>query len=131
MDVEEWISLVVSFVAVLVAIGVPLGIERAKWPELRVEKAEDANARHLTPVARIVHVRVTNQPHNGWLGRLLLRNTANGCKVDITFRSRSDGKVTPMQGRWSATPQPLTSGMFDNEKVPQSLRFDLPLDVSS
>ena len=33
-----------------------------------------------------------------------------------------------MPGRWSATPQPLTFGHFDNERVPQSLRFDLSPD---
>lgn len=128
MDTAAWIGLVISFLAVLVAIVVPLAIERTKWPELRLDKADDANARHLTPVARFVHVRVTNLPLDGWRGRWLLRNTANGCKVDITFRSRSDGKATPMPGRWSAAPQPLTLGVFDNEMVPQSLRFDLPPD---
>ena len=106
MDAAAWIGLVISVLAVLVAIGVPLAIERAKWPELRVDEAEDANMRHLHPVGRIVHVRVTNRPLEGWRGRWLLRNTANGCKVAVTFRSRSDGKVTEMQGRWSATPQP-------------------------
>jgi hypothetical protein len=128
MDAATWISLAISFLAVLVAIIVPLAIERTKWPELRLDKADDANARHLNPVARFVHVRVTNLPLDGWRGRWLQRNTANGCKVEITFRSKSDGKATPMPGRWSATPQPLTLGVFDNEKVPQSLRFDLPPD---
>lgn len=128
MDAATWAGLAISFLAVVVAIGLPLLIERAKWPELRLDKADDSNARHLSPVARFVHVRVTNQPLGGWRGRLLQRNTANGCKVEITFRSESDGKVTPMPGRWSGTPQPLTLGVFDNEKVPQSLRFDLPPD---
>lgn len=128
MDTETWVGLMISFLAVLVAIVVPLVIERAKWPELRLGKADDANARHLSPVARFVHIRVTNLPIEGWLGRWLQRNTANGCKVEITLRSKSDGKVTPMPGRWSAAPQPLTLGVFDQERVPQSLRFDLPPD---
>jgi hypothetical protein len=124
MDAAAWIGLVISFLAVIVAIVVPLAIERARRPDLHVDKAHDANARHLNPVARIVHVQVTNRPRTGWLQR----DTANGCKVDISFRSRSDGKVTTMQGRWSATPQPLDRGVFDNERVPQTLRFDLPPD---
>jgi hypothetical protein len=124
MDTAAWISLAISFLAVGVAIVVPLAIERARRPDLQVGKADDGNARHLAPPARFVHARVTNRPLKRWLQR----DTANGCKVDITFRSRSDGKVTTMQGRWSATPQPLNQGVFDNERVPQTLRFDLPPD---
>ncbi len=128
MDAATWIGLTISFLAVIVAVVLPLLIERAKWPELRLGRADDANARHLSPVARFVHVRVTNQPLRGLRARWLQRNTANACKVEITFRSKSSGDVISMPGRWSATPQPLTLGIFDNEKLPQSLRFDLPPD---
>jgi hypothetical protein len=60
MDASAWAGIGLSVFAVVVAIVVPLGIERARWPDLRVDKADDANARHLTPQARFVHVRVTN-----------------------------------------------------------------------
>jgi hypothetical protein len=88
-----------------------------------------SQAQRDRPSARAaIPSQVTNLPREGWLGRWLQRNTANGCKVEITLRSKSDGKVTTMPGRWSAAPQPLTLGVFDQERVPQSLRFDLPPD---
>jgi hypothetical protein len=131
------ISVGVAVLGVLCAIAIPIMIEAKKRPTLRIERADDANARNRTPRFRIVHVRVVNEPITGLFGRWLLRNVANGCKVNIVFQSRSDGKSIPMQGRWSATPEPFTvvplptgrvDYAFDPTKIPQSLRFDLPPD---
>jgi hypothetical protein len=50
--------------------------------------------------------------------------------VTITFRSRSDGKETKLQGKWSAAPEPLTlraDGQyeFDITKSAHIVRLDV------
>jgi hypothetical protein len=130
------IAVLVSVVGILVAIGIPLEIERRKRPALKIERSDDLNVLGDNPF-RIVHLRVTNQPLGGRLGKLLLRNSATGCRVDVTFKSRSDGRETHIAGRWSAHAQPLErhalrSGelaeIFHPEAVPPTLILDLSPD---
>lgn len=130
------IAVLLGLLGVGVAIYIPVSIEKKKRPALRIERADDLNARDREPPWRIVHIKVVNEPLGGRLARWLLTNVATSCKVSVTFTSRSDGKDTTIPGRWSATPQPLillTGGgylgkFFDDAKVPETLRFDLSPD---
>lgn len=135
------IAVLVSVTGILVAIGIPLEIERRKRPVLTIERSDDLNA--PGPDAfRLVHLRVTNQPLTGRLGMLLLRNSATGCRVDVVFKSRSDGMETHIPGRWSGMPEPLElhvvqSGSstalvrtYRQEAVPATLVVDLSPDAA-
>jgi hypothetical protein len=85
------ITLRLGFAEIAAAIGIPLRIEYLKRPQLRIERANDLNSEPLGTMMRIVHIRVVNSPIEGRTGRWLLRNPADGCRVTITLRSRSDG----------------------------------------
>jgi hypothetical protein len=130
------ISVIAAVVGILVAIAIPLEIERRKRPSLTIERADDLNAPAPNPF-RLAHLRVTNQPLAGKLGKLLLRNAATGCRVDVVFKSRSDGKETYIPGRWSGLAEPLElhvlpTGQFARtyrqEAVPPTLVLDLSPD---
>jgi hypothetical protein len=86
------------------------------------------------PAVAIVHVRVVNEPLLGFVGKVLLRNPAAGCTVDMQFVSRSDRSSIRSRGKWSAKPEPLGTipeapgifrRIFDPEKIPQTLTLDL------
>ena len=128
------VGVVLGLIAVLVAIAVPLLVEKKKRPRLLIERADDANS----PLGfRIVHIKVINQPLTGRLARWLVPNEATSCRVDISFRSLSDGQVTNIAGRWSGTAEPFvivpTPGglvrTFDPSMVPETLRFSLAADA--
>lgn len=130
----EWTTVVFGFLAIGIAIYVPLKIELLKRPELRVEWANDANAEPQGVGQRIVHVKVINAPIRGRLGRWLIRNPANGCRVKLALKSRSDESVVgPFPAKWSAKPEPLQwiaheNGIhpfIDPEKIPDGLVYDL------
>jgi hypothetical protein len=123
---------VLGIVGVLVALGVPIGIEWARRPSLRIELGDDANS--TDPLWRIVHVRVINQPLGGFFARFLLRNPAASCHVTLEFVSQSDGARRRARGKWSTRPQPLATVpgeagalrlIFDPEKIPQTLTLDV------
>lgn len=131
------VGALLGLIGIAVAIGIPLFVEAKKRPVLRVERADDADASQRTPPFRIVHVKVINEPLGGWLGKYLLREVAIACKVGVTFTSRSNATQVAVAGRWSGTPQPLSfvqvqassiGVVFDQTKVPQTLRFDLSPD---
>jgi hypothetical protein len=128
------VSVITSIISILIAIALPLGIEWLRRPSLRIERSDDLNRIDASPPWRIVHVKVINKPLGGLKGRFLLRNTASGCRVDMVFTSRSDRKQLLTNGRWSATPQPISHAVmpdsrvvshFNPELVPQTLTFDV------
>ena len=125
---------ILGVIGVVLAIAVPLYVEFSRRPVLRIERADDLNVEARG--YRIVHVRVISEPLTGWRARWLLRNDAVGCKVQVTCRSRSDGREYVAAGRWSATPEPLALApdlkgfVFDPGKVPQTERFDLSPDAT-
>jgi hypothetical protein len=130
MGLGEWIGVA----AVAIAIVVPLGIEAAKRPRLRIEKGEHVDHSDEPPRWRIVHVRVVNEPIRGPIGKLLLRNSAPGCEVSIWMKSRRDDKrLECLLGKWSATPEPLQrvqSGdsliaIADRQKIGAATRYDV------
>jgi hypothetical protein len=127
MDCSEALGLLgagLGIVGVVLARAVPAFVEWSRRPCLRIEKADDANS--LDPYGRIVHIRVVNEPLSGRLSRVLLRNSAAGCRVPMTFTSKSDGKTVDARGKWSAQPEPLAiigygeqvGRVYDPEKIP-------------
>jgi hypothetical protein len=125
---------VLGIVGVVLALGVPIGIEWARRPSLRIEIGVDANS--ADPLWRIVHVRIVNKPLQGFPARFLLRNSAAACHVTMEFVSQSDGTRLPASGKWSARPEPLATvpvdseglglrRIFDPEKIPQALTLDV------
>lgn len=107
---------------VAAAIYIPLKIEALKRPKLRIEWAADANNPSMYGgPTRIAHVKVVNEPIEGWLGRRLLRNAATGCTVQLTYRSRSDEKSLSTSGKWSAKPEPLQWLPVQNPDGTQSI----------
>jgi hypothetical protein len=112
---------------VVLALAVPAFVEWSRRPSLRIEKADDANS--PDPYWRIVHIRVVNEPLAGRLSRVLLRNSATGCRVSMKFTSKSDGKTIDARGKWSAQPEPLAiigygeqvGRVYDPEKIPVCL----------
>ena len=134
MDCSEALGLLgagLGIIGVMLALAVPAFVEGSRRPCLRIEKADDANS--PDPYWRIVHVRVINEPLSGRLSRVLLRNSAAGCRVSMEFKSRSDGKTVTARGKWSAQPEPLAiigygeqvGRVFDPEKIPMGLTLDL------
>jgi hypothetical protein len=135
----EWVSLAIALAGIALAIYIPLKIEALKRPKLRIEWARDANnAGMFGGPTRIAHIAVVNEPIEGWLGKWLPRNPANGCQVNLTYRSRSDEKTISTPGKWSAKPEPLqwlpvqktdgSQGIYqfaDTEKLPDMLVYDI------
>jgi hypothetical protein len=140
-----WLTSFLSILAVVLALGVPLFVEHRRRPRLRVELAPDStfgghDDPYKRPASRLVHVRIVNEPMKGPWSRWLLTNHAISCKVTIKFLRNGVQVFDPIPGRWSSTPQPLqvdfgiVNGFllpitrYNQEAVPQTLRFDLPPD---
>jgi hypothetical protein len=102
----DWIALAVAFFGAGVAIFVPIFVEYSRRPILEIQRSDDLNIDYRQPEQRIVHIRVVNRALGGWRGKYLLRNSAAGCTVQITFISRSDGSRVSFPGRWSGQPEP-------------------------
>lgn len=128
----EIVSIGLGFLAILIAIAIPLWIEWRKRPDLRVELGD--NADRDDPRWRIVHVRVVNAPIGGWLGRFLLRNDANGCEAHVELQSTAGGRQVAFAAKWSATPEPLQTHaiggrvveFWDPQKLPAALVCAVP-----
>jgi hypothetical protein len=138
----EWLALAVAFLGAGIAVFIPIFVEYSRRPILDIERSDDLNIDFRQPEQRIVHVRVVNRALGGWRGRWLLRNSAVGCTVQITFISKSDGSRVSFPGRWSGHPEPwalvalgtvsVTGGTVtqvgrvpDETKIPQTRVIDV------
>lgn len=112
----EWVTLALGFFGIAAAIVIPIAIEYLKRPRLQIDLADPVDSMpHPDWEMRTVRARVTNEPIEGWLGKYLLRNTANGCTVSVTFNA-VDGSQNPylnntFKARWSTKPEPYRVGM--------------------
>jgi hypothetical protein len=130
-DALGLVGAALGLVAVALAVAVPLSVEWARRPCLRIERGSDANH---DPYWRIVHVHVFNEPLRGRLAKYLLRNPAAGCRVTMEFVSRSDGSRVSARGKWSARSEPFAivpvgpaklGQLFDPERLPQTMTLDV------
>lgn len=124
-----------ALLAIAVAIAVPLHIEWRRRPVFLLDVGHTAFGPGPDKL-QFLHIRVANKPLNS---RWLLRNTATGCKVSMTFEELGTGKrpVEHAPARWTAAPEPVSvvaSGtgpdlVFDSTKVPFSYKIDVSPDV--
>jgi hypothetical protein len=128
----DYLSLGVAFAGALIAIAIPIAVERLKRPDLAIVLGDDLNIG--SPLSRrLVHITVINRPLTGVWGRFLLRNTATGCSAHVTIQSRTGGTSQAFHGRWSGQPEPLTivgtpvglTLVYDPTKLPQSRLIDV------
>ena len=101
---------VAALVVGIAALAVPFRIEWLKKPRLEIVPSTWLPT---GPVGwTFATVRVRNKPLTGTSSRLLTRQAAQGCTVDIDFFDWRDPDVrirTTMPGRWSSHQQPIRS----------------------
>jgi hypothetical protein len=128
-----------GIVLALAALLLPFAIERKRRPRLRIEAGQWKPEQDVD--WEFAPIRVVNEPLDGFWGRALTRQSAEGCIVSITIHGEGAAKpvVSDLPGRWSGTPQPyrtevqpdgqggwLTVDIFDHSLVPDSFRFSVP-----
>jgi hypothetical protein len=95
-----------GFIAIFLAIAVPLGIERLKRPSFDFAVADPGCSDTGDPGGPLKYLNVTvfNDPIIG----PLLRNTATGCIASLTYSELSATAPPPLlvPARWSARPEP-------------------------
>lgn len=108
------VGTVLGLVAIGVAIAVPFGIEALKRPRLEIIPSQWSPSRFVTWT--FATVRVYNKPLAKPLNRLVTRQAAQGCVIEIDYYLLdSEARSFPtVPGRWSSVPEPLRS-------VPSSL----------
>lgn len=107
----EWIeTLFTALGSVLLAVGVPLGIEWLRRPMLRIQVGDPVD----DPRWSIVHLRVRNRPlaERGRLARLfgrwLTAFAADGCSVHVRVIGDPESRLLEFDGKWSSRREPLT-----------------------
>jgi len=116
-----------SIVAVVLAVVLPLGIERFRRPKLICVWAEPQ------PVNDdwYIHLQVINKPVPFPLGLLLMRNTATTCRARMTFHGTS---IKGELATWPEKPDPMTlilmpdttyAYVFDPTKLEERFKMDL------
>lgn len=123
----------------LAALFLPLAIERKRRPRLLMEAGQWKPENDVA--WKFAAIRVINDPLDGLWGRILTRQSAEGCIVSITMQKQGVAVpvVSDLPGRWSGTPEPyrtevqpdgkggwLTVETFDHSLVPDSFRFSIP-----
>jgi hypothetical protein len=140
------IGVVLALFGIFVAFWVPIQMER-KRPVLTIEPVEMEAGFMGTYRARFAKIGVRNRPirrdDSPWyfprIDKWLMRATATGCKVTVSFEDLASGArpITNEQMRWDATAEPLNfyvdaTGRLashpDLTKVPQSLSLDVAPD---
>ena len=103
------LGVILAIVGIVAAIIVPLSIEVLKRPRLEIVPTPWSPGGPVEWTFAVV--QVLNKPLTGPLARLLSRQAAQGCVVDIDYFSWGlDEKLMPtVHGRWSSHPEPLRS----------------------
>jgi hypothetical protein len=103
------LGIILGIVAVVAAFAVPLGIEAFKRPRLEITPSSWSS---VGPVNwTFATVRVRNRPVWWGVRKLLTRQAAQACEVDLEFyRWGTEEKLLPtIPGRWSSHQQPIRS----------------------
>ena len=103
--IGESTGIILSLLAIFVAVIIPFIVEMMKRPELDIEIYPN----QLTPVAphRFLHGRVVNRPHNRikWLDR----NPAIDTRVKMTFYDRGRTRLfESVDAKWDVGPECIT-----------------------
>lgn len=101
---------ILAIVALVLALAVPLGIERAKKPRLELTPST-WSAQGAVPFTFAVF-RVQNKPISWWpANKLLSRDLAQACKVTLEYQQWATGArvatIPVLQGRWSSHTEPF------------------------
>ncbi len=126
-----------GFLAVFLAIAVPLTVEAFRRPRFRLIAGEPSL--DIRRNRKFVHVQVVNRPLTSrWFlaNRWLMRNTATGCTAYVTFEDLKTGERPTLNepAKWAGTPEllslvPSGDGMAwipDQTKVALSYVIDVP-----
>lgn len=121
---------IIGVFGIVVAIGLPLEIERRKRPSFAFDIAEPT----ILGDVKYLHVKIINRPLTG---RWLLRNTATGCVASLNYEAPpiGDGEHRPwaVPARWSAKAEPWTpvdmhgviERVYDDTKLANCFHMDL------
>jgi hypothetical protein len=121
-DPAFWATVLTS---ILVAVAVPLAIEHARRPILRIEPGDPI----VTSEWSGVHVRVRNLPmtERNWLarfpGRWLTAFAADGCWVRV-FIFRGDDDVVGFDGKWTSRQEPISTAHVPGGSVGAVTRIE-------
>lgn len=97
---------IVGLAVAVVALGVPFTIEALKRPRLRIASSEWQNPAFVPWT--FATVRVYNDPVAAPLRNFLVRQSAQGCRVEIDYYLwDSTARFLKVPGRWSSLPEPL------------------------
>ncbi len=101
------LEVVISFVSVIVAIALPLIIEKLKSPNLEIYpqredlKKEDDHWWY--------HLIVKNKKRETKIGSLVQRNVATQCQAFIEFIDKESGRpLHQIIGKWGTQPNPIS-----------------------
>jgi hypothetical protein len=102
------IGVALGLVGVVVALAVPVLIDWAKRPRLRIR------ASHWSASGPMGHSFAVVKVHNdarGWLSRMFSQETASGCRVFADFRLAGTAQIVQqkVQLGWSHKPEPVNT----------------------
>jgi hypothetical protein len=118
-----------ALLAIALAVGVPLTIERARRPILEVELEEPVEDDRWS----IAHVLVRNLPmaERGrgarWLGRWLTAFAADGCSLQIVIYALPGSVYDAIgfDGKWTSRPEPVsTDFVWTGSQLQRIDRYD-------
>src|SRR5271155_4100768 len=109
------------------SMGTSILVEYLRRPSLQIKAipaVETAYPPGSNPVANIrtVRVKIENKPLPGW-AKWMLRVPALQCRAAITFHHLNDERDIfgrAMEGRWTATPEPIPIAIATNPQGQQS-----------
>jgi hypothetical protein len=113
------LGVILAIIGIVAAIAVPLSIELLKRPRLKIVPTRWSPGGPVEWTFAVV--QVLNKPLTGPIARLLSRQAAQGCVVDIDYFSWGlDEKLMPtVRGRWSSHPEPLRSVPAPSAETPR------------
>lgn len=103
------IAIILSVIAVVVAVVVPFTVEALKRPQLEIKALQWSSSGPTRWTFAAVVIR--NKPLWPPLSRLLARHSAEGCVVDIDYFRCGTGErvLDTVPGRWASHQEPIRS----------------------
>jgi hypothetical protein len=103
------IAIILSVIAVVVAVVVPFTVEALKRPQLEIKALRWSSSGPTRCTFAAVVIR--NKPLWALLSRLLARHSAEGCVADIDYFRWGTGErvLDTVPGRWTSHQEPIRS----------------------